>query len=172
MFLFIYKTLKILIAAIRGSDSPKQIGFGIALGMMIGFLPKDSAFAMMFGLFVFATSVNLLATTLSVITFALIGSLCDPLFHQVGFFVLTHENLEATWIWLYQQPFSAWTRFNNTVVMGSLLVGLFLMFPIYYYSTGFFEANGARFSRTLTRFWLFRVLAGKKKMAELAGAES
>lgn len=172
MFLFIYKTLKILISAIRGSDSPKQIGFGIALGMMIGFLPKDSVFAMMFGLFVFATSVNLLATTLSVITFALIGSLCDPLFHQVGFFVLTHENLEATWIWLYQQPFSAWTRFNNTVVMGSLLVGLFLMFPIYYYSTGFFEANGARFSRTLTRFWLFRVLAGKKKMAELAGAES
>ena len=53
MFLFIYKTLKILISAIRGSDSPKQIGFGIAVGMMIGLLPKDSAFAMMFGLFVF-----------------------------------------------------------------------------------------------------------------------
>lgn len=172
MFLFIYKTLRILIAAIRGSDSPKQIGFGIALGMMIGLIPKDSAFALLFGMFVFATSVNVLATTLSAIVFTWIGSMCDPVFHQVGFYVLTHETMEASWIWLYQQPFSAWTRFNNTVVMGSLIIGLFLMFPVYYYSTGLFEAYGAQVSRSLTRFWLYRVLAGKKKIGELAGAES
>lgn len=171
MFLFLYKSFKMLIAAIRGSDSPNQVAFGVALGMMIGLLPKDSLLAYFFGLFVFATSVNLLATSLSAFCFMWIAALCDPLSHQLGHFVLTYPSLQTTWLWLYEQPIVPWTRFNNTVVMGSLLVGLCCMYPVFLVSKSMFIRYAPQVNAWMVRFWLYRKIAGQQKVAELTGAE-
>ena len=171
MFLFLYRMFRLLLAAIRGSDSPQQIAFGVALGLVIGLIPKDSLFAYLFCLFVFATSVNLLAASLSTLFFSWLGSFLDPISHQIGLFVLSLESLESTWIWLYQQPIIPWTRFNNTVVLGSLVVGLILLFPVYLSAKIIYLKCAPGVSRWFIRFWIYRQLLGRKKMAEFVGVE-
>ena len=171
MFLFLYKSLRMVISAVRGSDSPVQIGMGVALGMLIGLIPKDSLLAYVVGLFVFATSVNLLATAITAFTFTWIGAFLDPVSHQLGFYLLTHPALETFWIWLYELPAMPWTRFNNTVVLGSFLIGLLMLYPAFYLSKTYFEKYSPHVSKSLTRFWIYRCLIGKKKLARLAGAD-
>ena len=171
MFLFLYKTIRMVLNAIRGSNSPAQVGAGIALGMIIGLIPKDSLFCYGFGLIVFMTTVNLLATSLSAFAFMWIGALLDPLSHQVGYFVLTQPSLQATFLSLYEMPIIPWTRFNNTVVLGSLIIGLLSFFPVYLISKMTFTRVAPRFNSLMIRFWMYRLLAGKDKVAKLAGAD-
>lgn len=171
MFLFLYKALKMLLAAIRGSNSPGQVGFGIALGMVIGLIPKDSLFAYAFGLVVFATNVNLLATSLSAFCFTWIGAFLDPVSHQVGYYVLTQPGLQSTFLWLYEQPLVPWTRFQNTVVMGSLLIGLISAFPVHLIARSSFVRIAPHYNRFMIRFRLYRAMLGKQKVAELVGGE-
>lgn len=171
MFLFIYKTLKMVLAAIRGSNSPGQVGFGIALGMMIGIMPKDSLITYCFGLLIFATNVNLLATSLSAFCFMWLGALLDPVSHQVGHYVLTQSSLQSTFLWLYEQPIIPWTRFNNTIVMGCLLIGTISFFPVYLIGKTIFQKYAPAFNQYMIRYWFYRMLAGQKKVSELVGAE-
>lgn len=168
MFLFLYKSSRMILTAIRGSHSPEQIAFGIALGMVIGLIPKDSLFAFSFGFLIFATSVNLLATSVSAFTFSWIGVLLDPVSHVVGRLILAYPGLQTTWLWLHELPIIPWTRFNNTVVMGSLVIGLLSMLPLYLVSKDLCIRLAPGLQAFLLRFWLYRKLAGRQ---ELAGAE-
>lgn len=171
MFLFLYKTTKMILGALRGSNSPAQVGLGIALGMMIGLIPKDSLLVYGLGLVVFSTNVNILATSLSAFGFMWIGALLDPVSHQIGLTVLTQSSLQSTFLWLHEQPIVPWTRFNNTVVMGSLLMGIVLFVPVMLLSKTLFSRWAPRFNEMMIRFWLYRLLAGKEKVAKLAGAD-
>lgn len=172
MFLFIYKAWRMVLAAIRGSNAPPQVGLGIALGMMVGLIPKDSLLVYLFGLVIFATNINLLATSLSAFGFMWIGSWLDPVSHQVGHLILTQQGLQSTFLWLYEQPLVPWTRFNNTVVMGSLVIGLIAFYPVYLASRVLFARWAPRFNAVMVRFWFYRLLAGKKKVTQWSGADS
>lgn len=171
MFLFLYKSIRMVLAAIRGSNSPAQVGMGIAVGMLIGLIPKDSLLVWAVGLLVFGTTINLLATSISAFCFMWIGYLLDPVSHQVGNLILTQSSLQATFLWLYEQPVIPWTRFNNTVVMGSLAIGIISFFPVYLISQSAFRRIAPRFNNMMIRFWLYRLLIGQDKVAHLAGAD-
>jgi uncharacterized protein (TIGR03546 family) len=40
--------------------------------------------------------------------------------------------LRSLWVTLYNAPFIPFTRFNNTVVMGSFMVSLILLLPMFF----------------------------------------
>ena len=123
------KIFKIL----RSDASPTQISAGFIIGMIIGLTPFWTLHNLILIILVIILSVNIGSVLLSFIIFSAIGYLFDPLFHHLGYFLLVEiEVLKGLWTTLYNLPVIALSRYNNTVVMGSLLVALILTIPLFF----------------------------------------
>jgi|Deesub1362B_J571_1020462.scaffolds.fasta_scaffold03125_6 uncharacterized protein (TIGR03546 family) len=127
------KLLARLIKVLRAGPSPAQIAGGFVLGMLLGFLPFPNLYAFGILLLVLLLDVNLSAVILGWTFFGLLSYLLDPLFHRIGlFFLVDVRFLKGFWTWLYNLPLMPLTRFNNTVVLGSLVCGLVFLGPVYF----------------------------------------
>jgi uncharacterized protein (TIGR03546 family) len=57
--------------------------------------------------------------------------LLDPLFDAVGLWLLSAGPLQGLWTALYNEPALRLTRFNHTIVLGSLVLCGVLAVPVY-----------------------------------------
>ncbi len=125
---FISKFLKVL----RAGESPGLIAGGITIGFFVGLTPFWTLQNILLLLVAILTKVNLASVFFSMFAFGGAAFLLDPLFHNLGFIVLARlDSLYPTWTALFNLPLAPFTRFNNTVVMGSLLTAIALAFPVY-----------------------------------------
>jgi len=121
-----------LIKVIHSDLDPRQICLGFSLGMILGLTPLLSAHNLIVLLAILFFRVNIGAAILSWAVFSLIAFILDPLSHQIGLIILTKmEFLTGIWTVLYNAPFVPYTRFNNSVVMGSLIFSLIAFYPVY-----------------------------------------
>lgn len=127
---------------IEGFDTSRQLAAGVSLGMMVGLLPKDSLLTYFLVLVVILSPANLLTAACSAAFFHVVAPWLTPLTHGIGFNVLTLGSLEPVWERLIQLPIIRWTRFNNSVLMGSLILGLLAAYPMYWSSKKGFETYG------------------------------
>ena len=145
-------------STVKGFDTPHQLALGVALGMVIGMIPKDSILPYAIGLIALLTTANILSMAVSAHVFSGISPLLDPISHPIGEKILTFEPLQPTLTMLFQIPVVPWTRFENTVVTGSLFLGLLLTIPIYFIAIYCFKKFGSTiyfyFSRTRAARWL------------------
>ncbi len=125
------KPLRMAARAFALKMSPRRMAAGLALGTAVGMVPKGNLTAVVLMTLLCALRVNLAAGLFAVLVVSIVASFADPLFHEIGYAVLTAEGLQETWIWFFNRPLALWTDLNNTVVMGSLLVGLASMYPVY-----------------------------------------
>ena len=116
---------------VRGFDTPHQLGLGMALGVMVGLIPKDSLLPYAIGVVAILSTANLLLFGIGVIVAHVVSPLLDHLTHLIGSWFLTFSPLEPLWATLIEWPLMPWTRFNNTVVMGTLILGILLAVPTY-----------------------------------------
>jgi hypothetical protein len=105
MILWLVQQLLLFRKFVQAQDTPRQLAWGLALGMMIGLVPKG----------------NLLAVVLSMVL----------------------------WLRLYRLPLAPWTSLNHGVVMGSLILGLVMLYPCYRLSLPLF----ARYLAWRRRRW-------------------
>ncbi|MSQ77432.1 MAG: TIGR03546 family protein [Nitrospiraceae bacterium] len=63
--------------------------------------------------------------------FSGLAYLLDSVFHRIGLAVLTAGPLEGLWTAFYNSTLWRLERFNNSIVMGSLVVSLVLFVPFY-----------------------------------------
>jgi uncharacterized protein (TIGR03545 family)/uncharacterized protein (TIGR03546 family) len=108
-----------------------MISLAIVLGLISGFLPTFTFinYVILFFVFIFRIPLGLYFASYAV--FSLISYLLDPLFNQIGYFILTFKPLEGIWTFLYNLPFLRWSGFNNTLVMGSLVSGIIIGIILY-----------------------------------------
>ena len=126
---FIAKLIKIL----RSEISPNQIAWGFALGMILGLTPLLSLHNLLVVILIIILKVNLATAIFSFGIFSAIAYLIDPMFHSFGYYILVDlDSLNDFWTWLYNVPVLALSKFNNTVVMGSLVSSIILMLPVYF----------------------------------------
>ena len=147
-------------SSVKGFDSPSQLAIGLTFGMVIGMIPKDSLFPYTILVVALLTNANLLTLILSTITFSWISPLLDPLTHKIGLWVLTFDPFEAFWVQCYQLPIVPWTRLENTVVMGSLALGLLVALPVFAISYQLFERFGESIFNLVLENRLARWLLG------------
>jgi uncharacterized protein (TIGR03546 family) len=126
--------LRWLLKPFIASCSPQQVALGLALGMVVGLVPKGNLTAAALGVVLLAANVNLGAAALAVFCFSWIGWLIDPVSHTVGAMLLFAQPLVPVWTWLYRLPLGPWLALNNTVVLGSLTLGLALAWPAYHFA--------------------------------------
>ena len=127
---------------VDGVNTAHELALGAALGAIIGIIPKDSAFAWLLILVLLISRGNLLCGIISAVAFSFLSPLFDVWFDQTGYQVLTHASLSEVWASWIEIPWVAWTRFNNTVVMGSAVIGLGLSIPFYLVCRLFFKFWG------------------------------
>lgn len=132
------RTFQSIYEALVAERSCRQIALGIALGVMIGILPKANLIAVLFIVLLFAVRANLAAGLLTAGLCSWIGFGLDPISHRIGETMLTYGPLQNLFGKMYQLPYAPWTSFNNTVVMGSLILGLLQFIPTYFWCRRFF----------------------------------
>ncbi|MBQ3670306.1 MAG: TIGR03546 family protein [Treponema sp.] len=127
MISFIAKLLK----ALNVNTNPGEIAHGIACGFLLGLMPKSSLLWYLIFIFVLFIKINKPAYLIMIVLGSSVAVLLDPLFDSVGYAVLTVPSLYGFYARLIDIPFVYFTRFNNTVVMGSLVCGIILYVPVY-----------------------------------------
>ena len=137
-------------STVRGFDSPGQLALGLAFGVLIGLIPKDSLLPYAIGVLAVLTPGNLVCLAAGILLGSVTSPVLDAYTHQFGMAALTYAPLESTWTSIYQLPLAPWTRLNNTVVMGNLLLGLATFLPLYIVSNQFFLRLGPPLYRWLT----------------------
>ena len=120
------KFLKIL----NSDAEPGQISLGLAFAMIAGFTPLMSLHNLLVLMLVLFLRVNLSSFLLGLALFSALAFALDPLFHQIGLAILTLPALTGLWTALYNSTLWRLERFNNSIVMGSLVVSLALFVPM------------------------------------------
>lgn len=118
-----------LLHVLNSEAEPGQISLALAFGLITGFTPLWSLHNLLVLLLVLVLRVNLSAFLLGTAVCSGIAYLFDPVFHRVGLAALTAQPLEGAWIVLYNSTLWRIERFNNSIVMGSLLISLALFVP-------------------------------------------
>ncbi len=125
------KYLTRLIKALNANSHPGDIAHAVALGFLLVLVPKGNLlWPFLFILFLFIR-MNKGAFFLSIILLTFIVPFADVPVERFGDFVLSLPLLQPVFTGLYQTPFVGLTRFNNTMVAGSVSVGLLAYIPVY-----------------------------------------
>lgn len=142
------------------NDSPRQIAFGVAIGAVLGLVPKGNLLAVSLLILLFSVRANRTAGLLSAAFFAMISPLCDSFTHRLGDKLLAIDGMQSTYAWLYDMPLGPWFGFNNTVVLGAFVLGLYLTYPCYAASHLLVKKFQPPIAKWLMRYRLARWLAG------------
>lgn len=131
--MFYLKILHKFITLLRSEASPTQMAWGFVLGIVLGFTPFQGFHTCLLIGMLCIFKVNLSSAFFAWALYSAFAWILDPLFHSIGFFVLTQiPFLIPLWTRLYNLPLAPLTRFNNTVLMGSLVFSLILLLPHYF----------------------------------------
>ncbi len=124
-----------------GIDSSRQLAMGLALGAMIGLLPKDNALFVGLLVTLVISGANFITGCLSGIGFSLVGSSAQPLMHEIGKLLFQFDWVVGLLGKFFQLPIAPWTHLDNSVVAGSFVTGLAGFIPCYLVSFYLFESN-------------------------------
>jgi hypothetical protein len=100
-----------------------------------------------------------------------LGLFLDGFAHRLGSAVLVMEPLRGVHTWLYQTSISPLCGFNNTVVVGQLLLGLYFAFPVYWLTHRFALRVQAPLSAWLLRYKAVRWLRGAEMTSQFGGSQ-
>ncbi len=123
--------------ALNANANPGEIAHAFSIAVLLGFLPKNNLLWYLLFIFFLFVRINKGAYFLLMFLFSMIAPLADPVFNSVGYKILTLPALENSFSTLIEIPFVGFTRFNNTIVMGSLLCGIILYIPVYIFGRAF-----------------------------------
>lgn len=124
----IYSFFKLL----NSDTETSPLAYGLSLGLILGFAPFLSIQTLIVLFIVFVFRVQLGAALLSAFFFKFIAFLFDYPAHLLGKSVLEAEPLRPLFISLYNMPIVPMTRFNNSIIMGSMIVSV-LLFPFAFF---------------------------------------
>lgn len=122
-----------IIRTLHSDESPRALAMGFALGSIIGLTPFLSAHNLIVFILILIFNVSIGAAMFGVFFFGAFAYFFDPLFHEMGYFLLVNlEFLKPVWTYLYNIPVAPLFRLNNTVVLGSLACSLITFLPVYF----------------------------------------
>ncbi|MDR0485251.1 MAG: TIGR03546 family protein [Elusimicrobiota bacterium] len=160
MFLIV-KLLRNIVKILQEDISPNQISLGFALGLFLGLTPGILMKTFFFVL-IMILRVNVGSAFLAGAIFAIIGFVLDPLADKLGFFVLNISALKGLWTALYNMPIIPFTKFNNTLVMGNIVLSLILFAPAAFGMKKFIPYYRRRWRDKVANWKIIKILTGGK----------
>lgn len=154
------RPLRALLSVLSSNYSSRQVAAGAALGVVLGMVPKATLIAVVLGALLCALRVN---KGMGLLMAALVGSFAhfaDRWSHKLGLWLLTLAPMQPAYAKVYEAPLGPWWGFHNSVVMGSLLLGLYAAYPAYLVVKALVDRFRPSVVRWVTRYRLGRVLLG------------
>jgi uncharacterized protein (TIGR03546 family) len=105
---------------------------GLSFGFLLGLSDFFTLQTLICFLVLLIFRINIGAALVSAFFFKFVAYLMDPVLHSLGKLTLEAESLRPLWISLYNMPIIPYTRFNNSIVMGELVLGFSLVVPMYF----------------------------------------
>lgn len=133
--MLVVKLLQSLFKTLHSEGTPGQVAAGLALGAILGLTPLLNLHnAVVFAL-ILLLNVSFPAAMLGWAFAVPIGFLLDPVFDHVGrVLLLDTPVLRPLWTSLYNTPVIPLTNFNNTVVLGSLVIAVISWTPLFFFA--------------------------------------
>lgn len=151
----ILKQLFAFIKLLNSDTGNISLAAGMTCGFILGMTPTLSLHSLLVFLILFFFRIQIGAALVTAFFFKFVAFLLDPAFNAVGSAVLEMESLQGFFTTLYNMPLIPYTRFNNSIVMGSAVVTIILSPVVYILSSIFIlkyrEIVVARFQST--KFW-------------------
>ncbi len=128
------KQIFAFVKLLNSDTGTNQIAAGIAVGFILGMTPAFSLQTLLVFILLFLFRIQMGAAFLAAFFFKFTAYLLDPVFHQVGSSVLQMEGFKSLFTTLYNLPIVPFTRFYNSIVMGSAVVAIILAPFIFLFS--------------------------------------
>lgn len=159
-------TLKLIakfIKLLNKEASPSALAGGVAFGALMGLTPKGALHNLCVLVLVLMLRVNLSVTIFFTAIFAGFAYLLDPLFNRLGYSLLVNvPALEPFWIKFYNTPVLPWFKFNNTLVLGSLVFSLVLFVPLFVAVNWMVKKYRVTFLTKIDQWKIVKVLKASK----------
>jgi len=163
MFFFLTKFITNIIKELHSKASPAQMGCGAALGAIVGLTPFWCLHNLVILLIIMLVNVSSGAAAFAAVIFSLIAFLFDPLANAIGYWLLADvKALEPFWTRIYNMPVIPLTKFNNTLVLGSLVLSLILFYPVYLLAIYGVKQYRAHLREKIEKIKFFRILNATK----------
>ncbi len=160
--MFWLKLIKKLFKALNADASPEEIAGGIVLGAIIGLTPLIALHNLLIFILIIILKVNISAAVFSSLLFGIIGYGVDPVAHIIGERLLLTEGLNNLWTTLYNIPVIPLTKFNNTVVLGSIIISLVIMLPLFVFSKKFVVIYREKLQQKVQKFKIVKLFKASK----------
>jgi uncharacterized protein (TIGR03546 family) len=163
MVLFWVNYLKGLLKTFNADTSPNEVASAFVLGATIGLIPKGNLATLLLLLITWIFRVNLGVALATIAVFAIIGHFTDPLAEKLGYGLLAETpSLQGLWTTLYNTPIIPYTGFNNTLVMGNLILALLLAVPLFLGMRAFIGVYRTRYRERVKNSRLMKALEATK----------
>ena len=157
---FVLRPVRLLLKALLTQSTPRQMSWGLALGLLAGLVPKGNLLAVALGILIAMLRINLGVAMAAAVAVTFASSYVDPVSDYLGQYLLGHASLQSVWTRLYNTPLMPWTDFNNSVVMGSLVLGLVIAWPVQRASLPLFEYYSDLLAENARHWRLAKILLG------------
>jgi uncharacterized protein (TIGR03546 family) len=127
----ISKSTQRILAILTQYRSPSQVAWGVALGVVLGFIPKDNLIAIAVVLVLACLRVNQLAGCITAIVLTLSSRWLQPVSLSMGRWLLSHDGTGSVLQRMYKVPMVPWTCLDNPLVVGGMLAGATCLLPTY-----------------------------------------
>lgn len=131
MIIWTIKLLSTFRRAIAGRKYPHQLAWAVAFGLLLGIVPHGNLLALGLLIVVLSLKLNHAMAGLTAIGASFAATIIDPYSHQLGESLLNHPEVANVAANAWQLPLVPWTDLNNTVVMGSFLIGMVALLPVF-----------------------------------------
>jgi len=162
-------TLKKLWNALNYAGKPWQISLAIALAFVVGLTPISSIHNILILFLALILNIHFGIFLLFSAIFSGIGYMFDPIATNIGLSLLTNSSLESLWTSLYNNPILRLTNFNNSTVIGSLVVSLLLFLPIFLFINIFLKGYRSKVASGVGKIPLLNKLSYFKDEDPKAG---
>ena len=161
--MFGFEILAKLVKILRSAASPNQIAAGFVIGMIIGLTPFWTLHNMILIIILIILNINIGMAIYSFVIFSAVAYLVDPIFHSFGYFLLVDmASLNNLWTFLYNLPLVALSRYNNTVVIGSLAVAIILTLPMFFMAKSGIIYYRENIEQKMQKWKIVQVVKGSK----------
>jgi uncharacterized protein (TIGR03546 family) len=125
------KAIVRLFKSLNSNSHPGEIAHAVCLGFLLGIMPKNNVLWYIILVFCLFLRINRGALILCTALFALAAPLFDSLLDTIGYPILMIQQAIPVYRQLLDIPFVAFTKFNNTIVIGGIALALAAYIPLY-----------------------------------------
>jgi uncharacterized protein (TIGR03546 family) len=155
-------TLAKILKVLNSETAPGQISLALCFALIVGLTPFYSLHNLLVILLVLFLRVNLTTFIAGWLFFSGVAYILDPIFHRLGLAVLTAASLEGLWTSLYNILIFKLSKFNNSIVMGSLLFSIIFFLPVYFLSNMLINNYRDHILAWIRKTRLMKLLKGSK----------